>query len=340
MIKLAIAGTGTIAKTHARAAQSLDNCELSAAVNHRAESLREFANCYSIERQYLSLDELIVDGDIDALIICTPNALHAPQTAAALKNGIHVLVEKPMALNAAEAKAALVLSELCRASLQVGHCLRFLPDVVALRDKIAEGVIGQIIRTRSVAAHYNWGPSGWFTDPQLAGGGALIDMGIHAIDTVRCTLGDPRPLSVYANIDTHYGDHAVDDTGVVSISWSNEVTSIVEFGWWYPHDAGVVANSEYVASEGYARLLPSAIHCLDSQAVQPTPVETVSSNIDDIDRLFEQMYRDQLAAFLRCIENGIAPAPGAREGFINMQIVDAAYESSRSGQVVWIEEGA
>ena len=340
MIKLAIAGTGTIAKTHARAAKSLDNCELSAAVNHRAESLREFANCFGIERQYLSLDEMIVDGGIDALIICTPNALHAPQTMEALKNGIHVLVEKPMALNAAEAKAVLALSELCRASLQVAHCLRFLPDVVALRDKIEVGVIGHIIRTRSVAAHYNWGPSGWFTDPQLAGGGALIDMGIHAIDTVRCTLGDPRALSVFANIDTHYGDYAVDDNGVIGISWSNEVTSIVEFGWWYPYDAGVVANSEYVASEGYARLLPSAIHRLDAKAGQPKSVETVSSNIDDIDRLFERMYRDQLAAFLHCIENGAAPMPGAREGFINMQIVDAAYESSRSGQVVWIEEGA
>ena len=338
MIRLAIAGTGTIAKTHARATASLGNCELVASVNYRAASLAEFASSYGIERQYQSLDQLIADGDIDALIVCTPNALHAPQTLTALENGIHVLVEKPMALNASEARVMLERSESCDSILQVAHCLRFLPDVTALRDKLSKGVIGHIIRTRSVAAHNNWGPSGWFINSELAGGGALIDMGIHAIDTLRYTLGDPMPVSVYANIGTYYGEYAVDDCGFASIRWSNGATSIVEFGWWYPYGAGVVATTEYLASEGYARLLPSEIRRCDPTNREAVTVETMSSDIDDLDRLFEQMYREQLAAFLNNIENNVAPSPGAREGLINMQIVDAAYQSSRSDQVVRITE--
>ena len=338
MIKLAIAGTGRIAHTHARAAFSLGKCQLVGVVNHRAESMAQFAKKYGIERQYLSLYAMIDDGGVDALLICTPNALHAEQTIAALRAGIHVLVEKPMAMSAREATKVLAVNREDSALLQVAHCLRFLPDAIDLRNNIASGVIGKVIRTRSLAAHANWGPSGWFTDPLLAGGGALIDMGIHAIDTVRFTLGDPQPISVFARIGTDFGDYPVDDNGILVINWSNGVTSTVEFGWWHPSDAGVVANTEYVASEGYARLLPTAICRLDPATRQSEHVATVNSDIDDLDRLFERMYRDQLAAFLGSIEDDSVPAPGACEGLVNMQIVDAAYRSSRSGEVTHIWE--
>ena len=73
---------------------------------------------------------------------------------------------------------------------------RYHPDVIALRDRIAAGEFGRIVRTHGWGVHAGWGPSGWFTDPALAGGGALIDMGIHAIDTARFLLGDPDPVRV------------------------------------------------------------------------------------------------------------------------------------------------
>jgi len=68
----------------------------------------------------------------------------------------------------------------------------------------------KIIKTKGYGIHENWGPSGWFTQKELAGGGALADMGVHAIDTVRYILGDPKPVTVYAQIRTHYGDYDVD----------------------------------------------------------------------------------------------------------------------------------
>ena len=103
-LRLAIIGTGYIAKTHAQAAKSLPEVELVAVVNHRPPSMRAFADQFAIPRQYTSLDDLIAAGDVDAISINSPNYLHAPQTIHALEAGLHVMVEKPMAMNAAEAQ--------------------------------------------------------------------------------------------------------------------------------------------------------------------------------------------------------------------------------------------
>ena len=101
----------------------------------------------------------------------------------------------------------------------VAHCWRFHDDVRALRARIAAGELGEIVKTRGYGVHAGWGPSGWFTDPELAGGGALLDMGVHAIDTARFLLGDPALERVCARIATRYGDYEVDDDGMLLIGW-------------------------------------------------------------------------------------------------------------------------
>ena len=136
----------------------------------------------------------------------------------------------------------------------VAHCWRFHPDVRALRARVEAGELGTIVKTRGYGGHAGWGPSGWFTDPELAGGGALLDMGVHAIDTTRYLLGDPLPERVCAAIGTRYGDYAVDDDAVLLISWSDNTTSVVESGWWQPRVGGLEADTELYGTGGYARV--------------------------------------------------------------------------------------
>ena len=334
MIKLALVGSGSIARTHAQAAQAVAGCEVVAIVNHRAASMAALAQDFGIARQHLTLEELTAAGGVDAVIVCTPNFLHAPQSIAAMQAGLDVLLEKPMAMNAAEAQRILQVSESSGAVLQIAHCLRFLPDVDALRQKIAAGLIGPIIRTRGSALHCNWGPSGWFTRRALAGGGALADMGIHAIDTVRCVLGDPQPHSVYAQIGTQYGDYDVEDSGTLTINWANGVSSLVEFGWWQPWRDGMVASTHFFARAGYARLLPTQIFQRAQPAGALQPLDIRAAALDDIEPLFAAMYQQQLAAFVESVRTRRRPLPGGLEGWVNMQIIDAAYESQRSGRLV------
>ena len=335
-IKFAIAGAGYIADYHARAIQSLEDAEITAVVEKFPEKGSPFALKYSIPRQHTTMDEMLQAGGVDALVIGTPNFLHAPQSVAALQAGIHVMVEKPMALNAAEAQTMLAAAGDSGAHLMVAHCWRFDEEVLWLKTRLDVGRIGSIIRTMGYGVHTHWGPSGWFTQNSLSGGGALADMGIHAIDTARFLLGDPQPASVYAVIDTHYGDYDVDDTGIIHINWDNGATSTIESGWWQPHMDGPEAATRLYGSQGYGSVFPTHLEV-------PDPVQP---RVDVIDGGFpfpreehcpQVMYTTQMAHFAACIREGTAPNPGGEEGLVNMKIVDAAYASALSAEVVVIQ---
>ncbi len=332
-LRLAFTGTGYIARIHALAAQKIDDVTLTAVVNHRADSRQAFAAAFDIPRQFTTIAELLADGDVDAVSINTPNYLHAPQAIAALEAGIHVLVEKPMAMNAAEAAAMLPASRASAAVLMVAHCWRFDTDVLWLRQQIANGRIGRVIRTRGHGVHTHWGPGGWFTQAQFAGGGALADMGIHAVDTVRFLLGDPVPLSVYARIGTYYGSYDVDDTGLIVVNWDNGVTSLIESGWWQPHADGPEAATQLYGTAGFGELFPTHLSL-------PDPATDSVAEVDPgfafprAEHCPQEMYDRQMAAFVDRIRGGVTAVPDGVTGLVNMQIVDAAYASARSGQVV------
>jgi predicted dehydrogenase len=332
-MKFAFAGTGYINKVHARAAQNCD-VELTAIVNHKPESMAVFAKEFGIPRQYETVEELLKDSKVDALIVSTPNYLHQSQTIAALRAGVHVMVEKPMAMNALEAEEMCEVAEKSGALLMVAHCWRFDPEVLWLKEQSTK--LGKIIRTKGIGVHTHWGPSGWFTQEAFAGGGALADMGIHALDTARFLLGDPKPVAVYAKIGTYYKDFDVDDTGVIIVEWDNGATSYLESGWWQPHADGPEAATELYGTQGFGRVFPTKLEIPNVQ----------EQKIDVIDPGFafpreshapQSLYDSQLKYFVECIEKNQKPNPGGLEGWVNMKVVDAAYQSSQTRKVVEIK---
>jgi predicted dehydrogenase len=333
VIKIAFTGTGYISKVHARAALKLSDVELCAAVNHRAESLADFANKYAIHRQYMRVEELLEDGNVDALVVSTPNYLHAPQSIAALKAGVHVMVEKPMAMDAGEAKQMAAASQESGALLMVAHCWRFDPEVLWLREQAVSGRLGKILRTKGYGVHVNWGPAGWFTEKRFAGGGALADMGIHALDTARFLLGDPQPESVYARIGTYYKDFDVDDSGVIIVTWQGGATSYIESGWWQPHADGPEAATQLYGKNGFGQIYPTYMVTSRHAATEQEKVDPGFNHPRD-PHCPQSMYDQQLAYFVDCIRNNRQPTPGAEEGWINMRIIDAAYKSARKERVV------
>lgn len=332
-MNIGIVGTGYISKIHARAVK---NCgaELSAVVNHKTESMESFAREFDNSRQYQNLESLLKENRLDALVIGTPNFLHAPQTIAALNAGVHVMVEKPMAMNAQEAEQMWEASEKSGAMLMVAHCWRFDRDVLWLKEQSTK--LGNIIRTKGYGVHTYWGPSGWFTQRQLAGGGALADMGIHALDTARFLLGDPKPVSVYAKLGTHYKDFDVDDTGVLLVEWENGATSYIESGWWQPHADGPEGATQLYGTQGFGQLFPTR---LEIPNMEKQSVDVIDSGFEfpRDEHCPQSMYDAQMAYFIECIREKKTPVPGAAEGLTNMKIIDAAYESSRNRKVVEIK---
>lgn len=332
-MRIAFVGTGYINKVHAQAAQNL-GLELAAVVNHKADSMSEFGKRFGIARQYESIEAMLKDGNMDALVVSTPNYLHAPQTIAALKAGMHVMVEKPMAMNAKEAEQMWEASSKSGATLMVAHCWRFDPDVLWLKEQTSR--LGKIIRTKGYGVHTHWGPSGWFTQKQFAGGGAMTDMGIHALDTARFLLGDPKPVAVFAKMGTYYKDFDVDDTGVIIVEWDNGATSYIESGWWQPHADGPEAATQLYGVEGFGQLFPTKLVLPNEKEQKLDEVESGFKFPRD-EHCPQSLYDDQLKYFVECIKKKQMPVPGGLEGLMNMKVVDAAYESSKTGKAINIK---
>jgi len=309
-VRVALFGSGWIMAKHAHALAEHPGAEAVAAANWRPESLAALAEEFGIPRTTTDWRELAGDPAIDAVVIGTPNALHAPQAIACLEAGKHVLVEKPMARTLAECEAMLAAAEESGARLMVAHCWRFHAEVRRLRERVASGELGDIVKTRGYGVHAGWGPSGWFTDVELAGGGALLDMGVHAIDTARFLLGDPAPETVCARIGTRYGSYAVDDDGVLLIGWSNGATSTVESGWWHPRKGGLEAETEMYGTGGYARIWD------------------FTDEPEGYEHCAQPMYSAQVAEFVDAVAQGRQPRPSGEDGAVVMDVVERAYRSA------------
>ncbi|WP_019502666.1 Gfo/Idh/MocA family protein [Pseudanabaena sp. PCC 6802] len=347
-LKVAIAGAGHIANVHAKAVTN-QGCEVVALIEKFPDKAAAFAQKFHIRHQYSTLEAALAEAKFDALVIGTPNFLHASQAIAALNAGVPVMVEKPMAMNAIEGEQMLAASLKSGTVLMVAHCWRFDEEVLWLRAQTDK--LGKIVRTKSYGVHTHWGPGGWFVQKEFAGGGAIADIGIHALDTARFLLGDPQPVSVFAQIGTHYQDFDVDDTGLIIVNWDSGATSYIESGWWQPYADGPQASTQLYGTQGFGQLFPTRL-LLPNPKPQKSFTQFLPSRLRSRLRSKEvvevksgfqfprkahypqSMYDRQMAHFFKCIQANCNPISEAVGGAINMKVIDAAYESAKTGKAI------
>ena len=329
-VRIAMIGAGYIANYHTRGLQSIDGVEVAVVAAVPVENAQVFADKFGISEVTDDALSLAKRADIDAVVIATPNKYHAPFAIEFLNNGKDVFLEKPMAMNYEEGLQVKAAAEANGRVVMVGHMWRFDTDVNYLKGIVDSGKLGKIVKTKGYGIHENWGPAGWFSQKELAGGGALADMGVHAIDTVRYMIGDPRPVKVYAKIGTFYGKYDVDDSGIVMISWDNGTESIIESGWWQPHMDGPEAATGLYGTEGYGNIFPTYLKLKMGDAKgkfdAKLPVRT--------EHCEQPMYTRQMEHYIASIRTRTQPVPGLTEGLVILSIVDAAYQSSETGEVV------
>lgn len=308
-IKVAFIGAGYIADYHARAIQKIAHVEMLAIVARTLKSAQTFASKYKIPQAFDDIKPLLENRAIDAAILSTPNALHTPHALAFLDNGKDVFIEKPLAISEKEALKIEIAANNNHKKVMVGHMWRFDQEAKYLKEIIERGDLGKIIKTKGYGIHENWGPSGWFTDKKLAGGGALADMGVHAIDTVRYLLNDPKPVKVYAKISTNFGDYEVDDSAILVITWDNGTESIIESGWWQPHMDGPEASTALFGTQGYANLFPTHLKFPKEEG----PEIITPSFPKKKEHCDQSIYDAQMAYFISCLKENQKPIPGVKE---------------------------
>jgi predicted dehydrogenase len=214
-------------------------------------------------------------------------------------------------------------------NLAVGHMWRFDEEARYVRGLVESGRLGTVVKTKGYGIHAKWGPEGWFKRKDMAGGGALIDMGVHAIDAALYLLGDPKPVSVYARVGTWFGDYDVDDTGVIMITWDSGTTSIIESGWWHPHMDGPEAATQLFGTGGYARLFPTMYVPMSPDEKPERPKFPARE-----EHCVQRIYTSQIQEFAAAAAEDREPANSAEVGLAVMRICDAAYRSSEEGRVI------
>lgn len=259
-----------------------------------------------------TVDELVHKANLDALIVCSPNAIHFTDAAQAIAAGVHVLIEKPATTSLKDCEALRLSASAANVTVGVGHMWRYRDEVISMRERVKSGEFGSIVRTHGYGVHARWGPSGWFVNRELSGGGALIDMGIHAIDTARFILGDPQPIRVQASLGTGaFSDVNVDDDGLIIIDWDNGVRSLIECGWWQPVLGGIEAETKVIGTHGHAQIWPA--------------FESFGDKYQHCD---VAMYEAQIRDFVNSCMTGVEPRASFSVGQVALQIVLQAYESA------------
>ncbi|MEO6872756.1 MAG: Gfo/Idh/MocA family oxidoreductase [Chthoniobacterales bacterium] len=340
---MGIIGAGWPGQQHARVLGAIENAELYACAETDAERAQEFNTTYAPRKTFSDYKELLRDAEVNAVVICLPNFLHFPATLAALEAGKHVLCEKPPTLNGSE--MIVLREEAARRGLVYffSRQFRFSASMRMARDLIAQERLGQIyfaeatwVRSRGIPQ----GIGGWFTEKARSGGGALIDIGIHALDAAWFLMGTPRPVSVSAAVFRNF-DHLVQSSvfdvedaafafirfangAVVQLktSWAGNLTDEIPEGRYFGRELN---NCTIYGRKATVRLRPFTLF----EDVNGTLTDHALEPADDADP-FELQMRN----FLDAINGIAAPMNSAKQALYLMEMLDAIYLSSSTGREV------
>ncbi len=199
-LRVGVVGLGYAGTTHLEAYEKIPGVKVVALAGKERPRLELLGREHAIDNLFDDWEDLVALDDLDIVSIGTPNALHAPIAIAALEAGKHVFCEKPLATTAVEARAMAAASHAANRVLDVAFNHRRRADVQYLRRYIQSTGLGQIYHSRATWKRNSGIPglTSWFTNKALAGGGALIDLGPHIIDSLLFLLGEPRVIAVSA----------------------------------------------------------------------------------------------------------------------------------------------
>ena len=324
MIRFGIVGFGLHAvKRMVPAFQRASRCRVVALSRRDLQQAGVSARQYQVEHAFASAADLCACPDVDAVFVTSPDALHCADVLTAVQHCKPVLCEKPMAMNAGEARTMVEAARKAGVMLGVAHVMRFEESVKHIRERIAAGAIGRPRVARAdFFAPMLTSPRTWVSDPRLAAGGPLSDIGVHCIDTLRFLLGDEvRTLAARAHYDSH---------GPLEAS----AATVLEFEMGTLATVSVSARSPYqtfLEVAGETGVL-SALNALTIERPVTVELRRGFELIESREVSNADAYAAQVDAFAAAIEGGCDFEVPGEEGLKNQLILDAAFRSIKSGK--------
>ena len=334
-IRFGVIGCGVVAPTHAIALEGIARAELVAVADNSESRVQNFAREFGVPKAYTSHEELLADPDIDAICVCTPHHLHAPIAIDAARAGKHVLIEKPMATNLADADELIRLCDEGDLRLGVVFQHRFDAASTHIKRLVDDGDLGTIalasvyVKWFRAADYYD--PSSWRGKWDTAGGGVLVNQAIHALDVLCWFVGDVKSVVGYAGARVH--DIEVEDTAAAAIRFACGAFGVVEASTTtYPQTDERI---EIAGSAGTVTIEGGQIvqHELAGRRAE-TPEFVLEDSRFRGKSYYGTSHPRVIEDFVEAIHEGRAPAVDGREGRKVLEVIFAIYESSRTGREV------
>jgi UDP-N-acetyl-2-amino-2-deoxyglucuronate dehydrogenase len=334
-IHIGLIGSGNIADTHARAALAIPGVAISAICGTHPEKTAKLCKNYG-GVPFEEIEKFLAHRPMDMVIIGSPSGLHAEHGIKAARHGLHVLTEKPIDISTARADA--LIAECDKADVKLGVLFqdRSKPDVLRLKSFLDEGALGKPILADAQVKWYRppeyYGNSSWRGKLPLDGGGALINQGVHTVDLLLWLMGDV--VSVQAQMKTALHRIEGEDTVIALLEFaSGAMGTLVAATSAYP---GYPRRLELTGSEGTVILEHDRIIRADLRIPRPDLIgndsgdrnqQATSAVVSDV-----RGHQAILEDFLRAIKTNSRPACDGKEGRRSVALIEAIYESARSGE--------
>jgi predicted dehydrogenase len=345
-VRWGLVGTGKIAQSHCGNIKSHEAATVLAAHDTHETRLGEFCKAQEVPRAYKTAAELFADKDVDAVYIAVPNKFHAPLAIEALQAGKHVLLDKPFAMNLAEAEAVVETAKASGKLFMLGMNQRYRADSQKIRSVIASGTIGDIYHAKAFWMRREGIPrlGTWFGSKELAGGGCMLDIGVHMLDLCLFLIDNWEPLSVFGQTYSMFGHRGlgeggwgasdrediqfdVDDFATALIKLRNGASVSLDVSWAAHMGDGSRNDVHVFGSKGGTQAYPAKIFCRNPLREDYEVIENVRGHIP-------LAHADRFHNFTEAILGNEEPLTTLEQSLVVQKILDGIYESCRTGKVV------
>lgn len=344
-IRIGFIGAGNICQNaHIPAYLEQDDVELVAVCDLKQERADEVKQRYGMKYATASMDELVSIDEIDAISVCTWNNAHAEAVIKAAGAGKHILCEKPMCMNPAEALEMKKAVDAAGVTFMMGFVNRFRGESRVIKEAVDNGLLGGIYYAKSSLLRRRGTPLGWFTDLSKSGGGPVIDIGVHMLDLTWYLMGRPEPLSVNACIHHELGDYKTkgvsrweafdtdnlvfetEDSADGLIRFDNGASILFDVSWAINCGVSSEMNVNLYGNKAGATVFPSMLYgeaagYLSDSALNPPKVKPFS---------------EEIRHFLDCVKTGKKPIAPIEDGISVQRILNGIYESAAAGREIKI----
>lgn len=332
-----IIGCGVISNWHASVIAEIENAELIGVYDQCQDRLMEFCNKYSC-RAFDTLEDLLANKEIDVVCVCTPSGVHAPLVIAAANAGKNIVVEKPMAITKEQLAGIVEAVERSHVQLTSIAQRRFSEGVQKVKRAIDNGELGRLLVGDVYMKYYRspeyYASAGWRGTWEMDGGGALMNQGIHGIDTLQYLMGPIK--SVSAVCKTLDRDIEVEDAAVSAVEYENgAIGTITGFTCVTP---GYPCRIEISGTKGTIAMVDDRIvrWDVDGKEITESTDKSESNTFKDPTAFSLEGHRKQFEDFLEALDKEKTPLINVYEGKRPVDVILSIYESSATGKKVSI----